>query len=107
MHGDALPVLGSTVGAVGLFSWGVTNPSRRNALVLMAIAAGSGALFFHFDSFSGLVVCGLVFVWSGFGLLPLLDVPRRVKLGFVVSVFLAGALPLWPTATTISRGASP
>src|SRR5579863_5834656 len=107
MHGEALPVLGSTVAAVGLFSWGVTNAGRRNALVLMAIAAGSGALFFHFDSFWGLVTCGLVFVWSAVGLLPVMDGVWRLKLGFIVAVFLAGVVVLWPTAHNMSGGRIP
>jgi preprotein translocase subunit SecD len=107
MHGEALPVLGATLGAVGLFAWGVTNPGRRNALVLMAIAAGSGALFFHFDNFWGLVVSGLVFVWSAFGLLPVMDGVWRLKLGFVAAVFLAAAVALWPTVHNMSGGRIP
>lgn len=107
LHGDPLPVLGSTLGAVGLFSWAVTNPARRNALILMALAAGSAALFFHFDNFWGLVTSGLIFVWSAFGMLPLMDGTWRLKLGFVVAVFLAGAVALWPTLHNMSGGKIP
>jgi preprotein translocase subunit SecD len=107
MHGDPLPVLGSTVAAVALFSWGVTHPGRRTALILMAIAAGSAALFFHFDNFWGLVVSVLVFVWSGFGLLPVMDGTWRLKLGFIVAVFLGAAVALWPTVHNMSRGKIP
>ncbi len=107
MHGDALPVLGATVAAVGLFSWGVTTPGRRTALVLMAIAAGSGALFFHFDNFWGLVTCALVFVWSAFGLLPVMDGVWRLKVGFVAAVFLGAAVALWPTLHNMSGGKLP
>ena len=39
----------------------------------MAVAAGSAALFFHFDNFWGLFVACFVFVWAAFGLLPVMD----------------------------------
>ncbi len=104
---DALPVLGATAALVGLFSWGVTHPGRRTALILMAIAAGSAALFYHFDNFWGLVVAGLCFVWSAFGLLPVMDGTWRLKAGFVAAVFLGGAIALWPTLNTLSHGRVP
>jgi preprotein translocase subunit SecD len=107
MHGDPLPILGATVAALAFFSWGVTNPARRVALVLMALAAGSGALFFHFDSFWGLFSSGFVLVWSAFGLVPLMDGPWRLKVGFVVAVFVAAAFALWPTAHNMSGGKIP
>jgi preprotein translocase subunit SecD len=107
MHGEALPVLGATLAAVGLFSWGVTHPVRRNALVLMAMAGGSGALFFHFDSFWGLFSCGFVFVWSAFGLIPVMDGLWRLKAGFVFAVFLAAGIALWPTVHNMSGGKIP
>jgi preprotein translocase subunit SecD len=104
MHGEALPILGATIAAVGLFSWGVTTPARRTALVLMAMAAGSGALFFHFDNFWGLFTCGFVFVWAGVGLLPVMDGLWRLKVGFVLAVFLGASIVLWPTAHNMSGG---
>ncbi len=107
MHGEALPVLGATVAAVGLFSWGITHPVRRNALVLMALAAGSGALFFHFDSFWGLFSCGFVLAWSAFGLVPVMDGLWRLKAGFVFAVFLGAIIALWPTAHNFSGGRIP
>ncbi|MGH7294818.1 MAG: hypothetical protein ACRELB_07795, partial [Polyangiaceae bacterium] len=107
MHGDPLPVLGSTAAFVGLFSWGVTNPSRRMPLLIMAVAAGSAALFFHFDSFWGLVTSGLVFVWSAVGLLPFLDGTWRLKVGFVVAVALGAGIALWPSAHNMSGGKLP
>jgi hypothetical protein len=107
MNGDALPVLGSTGAALGLVAWGVTNASRRNALMLMVLAAGSGALFFHFDSFWGLVVCGLVLVWSAVGLLPIMDGVWRLKLGFIAAVFFGAFIALWPTLHNMSGGRIP
>jgi preprotein translocase subunit SecD len=101
MHGDALPVLGATAAGVGLCIWGVTTPGRRTALLLMVLAAGSGALFFHFDSFWGLLFAGLTFVWSAFGLLPTMDGAWRLKVGFVAAVFLGALVALWPTADGI------
>ena len=97
LHGQPLPVLGATVAGVGLCLWGVTTPGRRSALVVMVVAAGSAALFFHFDNFWGLLVAGLSFVWAGFGLLPVMDTAWRVKVGFVASVFLGALIALWPT----------
>src|ERR1700733_9367480 len=87
MRGEALPVLGTTIATIGLLSWGVSTAPRRNALLLMTIAPGSAALFFHFDSFWGLVTCGLVLVWSAVGLLPVMDSVWRLKLGFISAVF--------------------
>ena len=107
MHGEALPILGATVAAVGFFSWGVTNPTRRGAFLLMAVAVGSGALFFHFDNFWGLFSCAFVLVWSAFGLVPLMDGAWRLKVGFVVAVFLAAGVALWPTVHNISGGKIP
>jgi preprotein translocase subunit SecD len=95
-QGQPLMVVGATVGAVGLFVWGVT-PARRTGLVAMAIAAGSGALFVHFENFWGLFVAGLVFVWAAFGLLPVMDGPWRLKVGFVAAVFLGALVALWPS----------
>jgi preprotein translocase subunit SecD len=101
MHGDALPILGATTAGVGLCIWGITTPGRRTALLLMVLAAGSGALFFHFDSFWGLLFAGLTFVWSAFGLLPMMDGAWRLKVGFVAAVFLGALVALWPTADGI------
>jgi preprotein translocase subunit SecD len=107
MHGSPWPILGATVAAVGFFSWGIANPTRRAALLLMALAAGSGALFFEFNSFWGLFSCGFVFVWSAFGLVPVMDGAWRLKVGFVLAVFLGAGVALWPTAHNISGGKIP
>jgi preprotein translocase subunit SecD len=96
-HGQPLPVLGATAAGMGLCLWGVTTPGRRSALVVMVLSAGSAALFFHFDSFWGLFVAALAFVWAAFGLLPVMDGAWRLKVGFVASVFLGALVALWPT----------
>ncbi len=72
-------------------------PPRRTALVLMTMAAGSAALFIHFDSFWGLFVAALVFIWVAFGLLPFMDGTWRLKAGFVAAVFAGSLVVLWPT----------
>jgi preprotein translocase subunit SecD len=97
LHGQALPVLGATAAGMGFCVWGVTTPGRRSALVVMVIASGSAALFFHFDNFWGLLVAALSFVWAAFGLLPVMDGAWRLKVGFVVAVFLGALVALWPT----------
>src|SRR5215831_6113688 len=83
--GQPLAILGSSAAAVFAILWGVKAPPRRTAFVLMSIAAGSAALFFHFDSFWGLFVACFVFVWAAFGLLPIMDAGWRLKAGFVLS----------------------
>ena len=65
MHGEPLPVLGATAAAVGLFSWGVTNPARRTA----ARAHGDRRRLRRRSSSTSTTSgasssCGLVFVWS-------------------------------------------
>ncbi len=95
--GQPLAILGSSVAAVVAILWGVKSPPRRTALVLMTTAAGSAALFVHFDSFWGLFVAVFVFVWAAFGLLPVMDGAWRLKAGFVASVFLGAFVVLWPT----------
>jgi preprotein translocase subunit SecD len=96
-EGQPLAILGSSAAAVAAFVWGVKSPPRRTALVLMAMAAGSAALFFHFDSFWGLFVALFVVVWASFGLLPFMDAAWRVKTGFVAAVLLGAVVALWPT----------
>jgi preprotein translocase subunit SecD len=96
LGGDPLAVLGATAAAVGYCIWGAA-PGHRGALVMMAISAGSAALFFHFDSFWGLFVAGLTFVWAGLCLLPFMDGVWRFKVGFVAAVFLGAIVALWPS----------
>jgi preprotein translocase subunit SecD len=107
LKGDPLPVLGATAALLGATAWGVVKPARRNSLLMMILAAGSGALFFHFDNFAGLVVAGLIFIWAGFGLLPTMDSGWRLRAGFVAATFFGSAIALWPTLNTMSSGKIP
>ena len=107
LHGNPVAVLGAMIAAVFLAVWGTTNTSTRGSLVVMAVAAGSAALFFHFDNFWGLVISSLAVVWAGFGLLPLMDGGWRLKLGFVAVVFLGSLVALWPTLHNMSGGRVP
>ncbi len=106
-HGDPLAIMGATAAALGFCTWGVTNPQRKTPLSVMVIAAGAGGLFFHFDNFWGLVTCFLSFVWALFGLLPVMDGPWRLKGGFILAVFLGGAIALWPSIHSWSSGKVP
>jgi preprotein translocase subunit SecD len=106
-QGHPLAILGASAGAVGLFTWALAPGARRNALVVMAIAAGSAALFFHFDNFWGLVTCLLALCWAACGLVPAMDGPWRLKFGFVVAVFLGAMVALWPTLHNMSGGKLP
>jgi preprotein translocase subunit SecD len=107
MQGNPLATIFATAGAVGLFSWGLAPGPRRSALVVMSVAAGSAALFFHFDNFWGLVTCVLAFCWAAFGLMPAMDATWRLKLGFVVALFLGALVALWPTLNNMSDGKIP
>jgi len=96
-RGNPLAVCGATAAVVGLLVWGLKPSSSRNALMIMALAAGSGTLFFYFDNFWGVFVAGLVAIWAVFGLLPVMDGPWRLKVGFVAAVFVGASASLWPT----------
>jgi preprotein translocase subunit SecD len=96
-EGQPLAILGSAVAAGAAVIWATKAPARRNALLVIVVAAGSAALFFHFDSFWGLYVSVLVAVWASFGLLPFMDAGWRIKVGFVVAVFIGAIGALWPS----------
>ena len=68
------------------------NPSRRNALVIIVLAA-AGAYAFHrgADNFWGVISCGLDRGVGALQLLPIMDAGWRIKVGFVAAVFF-GAL---------------
>jgi preprotein translocase subunit SecD len=80
---------------------------KRNLLILIALCAGAGALFHHYDSFWGLVTSCLIIVWSAIGLLNTMDGAWRARLGFAVCAFLLAGVALWPTATSMSGGKLP
>jgi preprotein translocase subunit SecD len=100
-RGEPLPVLGATLAALAAVTWGLKPSPRRNTLWLLAVATGSAGLFFYYDSFWGLFGAGLAFVWIVFGLVPAMDSGWRLRLGFVVAVFVGGALMLWPTMDSV------
>jgi preprotein translocase subunit SecD len=107
MQGHPLAVVCATAGAVGASTWGLASSTRRNALVVMTLAAGAAALFFHFDNFWGLVISVLALCWAAFGLLRAMDGPWRLKVGFVAAVFLGALVALWPTLHNMSGGKIP
>jgi preprotein translocase subunit SecD len=107
LKGDPLSVIAATAALLMATAWGVVRPARRNSLIVMEIAVGSGALFFHFDNFAGLVVSGLVLVWAAFGLLPTMDSGWRLRAGFVALTFVGAALVLWPTVSRATGGKLP
>ena len=80
---------------------------KRNLLILIAACAVAAGLFYHYDSFWGLVTSCLVIVWSGLGLLPIMDGTWRAKLGFAVCAFLLALVALWPTASGMTGGKIP
>lgn len=96
-RGQPLAIVGATAAALGFVVWAVKSASRRNALVVIALALGSGALFQHFDNFWGLLVAVLVLVWATVALVPVMDDTWRFKVGFVVAMFFGAFVALWPT----------
>jgi preprotein translocase subunit SecD len=80
---------------------------KRNLAILIALAAVAGGLFFHFDTFWGLVASILIIVWAACGLLPIMDGAWRAKLGFALCAFLLAITALWPTANRMSGGKIP
>jgi preprotein translocase subunit SecD len=107
LHGNPLASIVAAAGAVGLSLFGLAPGSKRTALILISMAAGAAALFFHYDNFWGLVTSGLILVWAAFGLVPSMDSVWRLKLGFVVAVFLGALVALWPTLHNMSGGKIP
>jgi preprotein translocase subunit SecD len=79
-------------------------PSKRNTLILAAVAAIAAYLFFQADNFWGLVISSLIVVWALIGMLPIMDGAWRTKVGFVVAVFLGSLVALWPTFEGMSDG---
>ena len=73
------------------------SPSKRNVLLLALAAAVAAYLFYQADNFWGLVIAGLIVVWSLVGALPIMDGGWRAKVGFVVAIFLGSLVALWPT----------
>jgi preprotein translocase subunit SecD len=106
-RGEPLPVLGAGAALGWAVLWGLTRPARRNALLMMVIAATAADLFFYYDNFAGLCVAGLIFIWSSFGLLPIMDSGWRLRAGFVAATFFGSAIALWPTLNTMSGGKIP
>src|SRR5580698_8848978 len=96
-RGNPLAVCAATAGAIGVILWGLKAGPNRSALVFIVLAAGSGTLFFYFDNFWGVFVASLAGIWAAFGLLPVMDGPWRLKVGFVAAVFLGAFASLWPT----------
>ena len=80
---------------------------KRNLLIVIALSAAAGGLFFHYDSFWGLVTTILIVVWCAIGLLNIMDGAWRARLGFAVCAFLLAATALWPTASSMSGGKIP
>lgn len=78
--------------------------SQRNSLIVAAIAAVAGYLFYRADTFWGLVVMGLTVVWALVAALPVMDSGWRLKVGFVVAVFFGSLVSLWPTFEELSHG---
>ncbi len=80
------------------------NSSRRNALILIVLAGAGGYAFFRADNFWGLVCCGLIAIWSLFAMLPVMDSPWRLKVGFVAVTFAAAFVALWPNLDNLTAG---
>jgi preprotein translocase subunit SecD len=77
--------------------------SQRNALIVIAISAAAGYAFYSADNFWGLVTMGLVIVCALVTMLPIMDGPWRLKVGFTTAVFFGCIVALMPTFEDLSR----
>ena len=78
------------------------NSSKRNALLLILGSAAGGYAFFRAENFWGVIVCGLIVLWSLVTLLPVMDAAWRFKVGFVTATLAAAFVALWPTLARVS-----
>ena len=78
--------------------------SRRTALFFLLASAASAYAFYHSDTFWGIFVCGIVFVWSAVSMLPIMDPGWRMRVGLALSVFLGALVSLWPTLDNLTDG---
>ncbi|HTM46461.1 MAG TPA: protein translocase subunit SecD [Polyangiaceae bacterium] len=86
---------------------GYAKRSARGLLWLSAIFAGSAALSAHYQAFWPMVWMGVLSLWTGYGVLNLVDSGWRVRSGLVLSVGLLSFLGLWPTLENMSGGLFP
>jgi len=80
------------------------NSSKRNSLLVILGAAAGGYAFFRAENFWGVIVCGLIVLWSLITLLPVMDAAWRLKVGFVSVTLAAAFIALWPTLQSVSGG---
>ncbi len=78
--------------------------SQRNSLIVAAVGAIGGYLFYRADNFWGLVVMGLMIVWALIAALPIMDSGWRLRVGFTAAVFFGSLVALWPTFEELSQG---
>src|SRR5678816_1313258 len=78
--------------------------SKRTSLIIMLIAAAGAFAFYRSDTFWGIFVCGLAFIWTAFTLLPIMDAGWRLRLGFAIAALVGAFVALWPTLDNISDG---
>jgi preprotein translocase subunit SecD len=83
------------------------NSSKRAPLLFMLASAAAAYAFYGSDTFWGIVVCGIVFVWSAILMLPIMDPGWRMRVGFASAAVLGAFIALWPTLTNISDGKIP
>ena len=80
------------------------NSSKRGPLLFMLASALIAYAFYSSDTFWGIVVCGIVFLWSAIQMLPTMDVSWRMRVGLAVSAFGLAFICLWPTLDTATGG---
>ena len=102
LHFD--PVYPASIGIVASLVVLFFAPARWRLGLVAWNAIVAGFLFYRADSFWGLVTCGLVLVWSLFGMLPLMDGAWRFKTGMAVCAFLGAFVILWPTLDGVTDG---
>ena len=78
--------------------------SKKTPLFICLVSALCAYAFFHSDTFWGIVICGLAFVWAAIMMLPLMDAGWRMRLGLAVVLFFGALICMWPTLDNMTDG---
>ncbi len=80
------------------------NSSKRGPLLTMLAAVLCAYAFYSSDTFWGIVVCGIVFLWSAILMLPVMDPSWRMRVGLAAAAFVGAFISLWPTLEAFTDG---
>jgi preprotein translocase subunit SecD len=90
-----------------LLAWGYADRTRRAPFWLGAIAAGSGAIAAHYDSFWTMAVLTILALWGLWGGLRFGDLNWRMRFSLVMTAGSLAFLALWPSLDVMTNGKIP